>query len=68
MIPSLVAPGFELFMSNYFANSQDAYREIKNAMQIFEINCEYSTLFGVKVHVLHLWGGHQSVRLMRHYL
>ena len=93
----LVSSGFELLVSDYFANKQNEYEEvaenvffamergaffpvmhtnqaigvlisrneqgdIENALQIFEFNCKYAVKFGVKLLVLHLWGGSYSDR------
>jgi sugar phosphate isomerase/epimerase len=40
--------------------SRNGQGDIEKAMQIFEFNCGYAAKFGVKVLVLHLWGGSYS--------
>jgi len=40
--------------------SRNEPEDIENAMQIFEFNCQYAAKFGVKLLVLHLWGGTES--------
>jgi len=95
MMPELIFPGFEILVSDYYADRQGEYEEaaknvllakekgavfpvmhmnqkigtlisrnepgdIDDAVQIFEFNCEYAVKFGVKLLVLHLWGGQDS--------
>jgi sugar phosphate isomerase/epimerase len=97
ILPDIVSPGFEIFMSDYYSDfeRQGEYEEkaknvlqatekgaffhvmhmtqkigtlisrnepgdIDNALQIFEFNCGYAVKFGVKLLVLHLWGGSAS--------
>jgi sugar phosphate isomerase/epimerase len=40
--------------------SRNEQGDIEKAAQIFEFNCEYAAKFGVKLLVLHLWGGSYS--------
>lgn len=40
--------------------SQNESGNIEKAIQLFEFNCEYAVKFGVKLLVLHLWGGGAS--------
>jgi len=37
--------------------SRNENNDIQTALRIFEWNCEYAVKFGVKILVLHLWGG-----------
>ena len=37
--------------------SRNDKNDIENALRLFEWNCEYAIKFGVKLLVLHLWGG-----------
>ena len=95
ILPDIAFPGFEIFVSDYFADCQNEYEksaenilqakekgvifpvmhmnqmigtlisrnepgDIENALRIFEFNCGYAVKFGVKLLVLHLWGGSHS--------
>lgn len=40
--------------------SRNREGDIENALEIFEFNCKYAVKYGVKLLVLHLWGGHAS--------
>jgi sugar phosphate isomerase/epimerase len=95
MNESLIYPGFEIFMFDYYADAPDEYKSVaetivrarengivfhsmhmtksigelisrnenndmENALRVFEWNCDYAVKFGVKILVLHLWGGRAS--------
>ena len=40
--------------------SRNEGNDMENALHLFEFNCKYAVKFGVKLLVLHLWGGRPS--------
>ena len=40
--------------------SRNEHNDINDAVKLFESNCKYAVMYGVKLLVLHLWGGGSS--------